>query len=86
MMLVDAGVQRVTPSIAQPAGIEGEVKLLPPLTVENIKAMAVKHEVATDEEIDAVVDELYAIARGATTFVATPRIVQVFGEKPQEPS
>ena len=80
-MLLEAGVQRVTASIAQPAGIEGEVKLLPPLTVENIKAMAVKHGVATEAEVDAVVDELYAIARDSTTFVATPRIVQAWGEK-----
>ena len=80
-MLLEAGVQRVTASIAQPAGIEGEVKLLPPLTVENIKAMAVKHGVATEAEVDTVVDELYAIARDATTFVATPRIVQAWGEK-----
>jgi hypothetical protein len=72
----------VTPSIVQPAGIEGEVKLLPPLTVENIKAMTVKHGLATDEEVDAVVDQLYAIARDSTTFVAIPRIVQVWGEKP----
>ena len=82
MMLVEAGVERVTASIAQPAGIEGEVKLLPPLTVENIKAMVVKHGVASDEEVDAVVDELYVIAGDSTTFVATPRIVQVWGEKP----
>ena len=47
LMLVEAGVERVTASIAQPVGLEGEVKLLPPLTVENIKAMAVKHGVAT---------------------------------------
>jgi SAM-dependent methyltransferase len=80
-MLVSAGLHRVTASIAQPAGIEGEVKLLPPLTVENIKAMAVRHGVATDEEVDTVVDELYAIARDTTTFVATPRIVQVWGER-----
>ena len=83
MMLVEAGVERVTASIAQPAGIEGEVKLLPPLTVENIKAMVVKHGVASDDEVDAVVDELYVIAGDSTTFVATPRIVQVWGEKPR---
>ena len=28
-----------------------------------------------------MVDELYVIARDSTTFVATPRIVQVWGEK-----
>jgi SAM-dependent methyltransferase len=80
MMLVEAGVERVAVSIAQPAGIEGEVKLLPALTIENIKAMAVKHGLATGEEVDRVVDELYAIARDSSTFVAIPRIVQTWGE------
>ncbi len=81
LIAVEAGLHRVTPTIAQPAGLEGEVKLLPPLTVENIKAMAVRHGVATGEEVDRVVDELYAIARDPLTFVSTPRIVQVWGEK-----
>ena len=40
-LLLDAGFERVQPSIAHPVGLEGEVKLLPPLTIENIKAMAV---------------------------------------------
>ena len=57
-LLLDAGFERVQPSIAHPVGLEGDVKLLPPLTIENIKAMAVKHDVATAEEVDTVVDGL----------------------------
>ena len=79
--MLDAGFERVQPSIAHPVGLEGDVKLLPPLTIENIKAMAVKHGVATAEEVDAVVDELYAIARDPSVLVAIPHIVQVWGEK-----
>ena len=60
------------PSIAHPAGLEGDVKLLPPLTIENIKAMAVKHAVATAEEVDTVVDGLYALARDPSVLVADP--------------
>jgi hypothetical protein len=81
-MLVAAGFDRVRPTIVQPAGLEGEVKLLPALTLENVKAMAVRHEVATGEEVDRLVDELYAVARDPGTFVANPGIVQVIGEKP----
>ncbi len=78
-LLLDAGFERVQPSIAHPVGLEGEVKLLPPLTIENIKAMAVAHGVATAEEIDAVVDELYAIARDPTIMVSNPYIFQAWG-------
>jgi SAM-dependent methyltransferase len=80
-LLLDAGFDRVQPSIAHPVGLEGEVKLLPPLTIENIKAMAVAHGVATAEEIDAVVDELYAIARDPTVMVSNPYIFQAWGTR-----
>jgi SAM-dependent methyltransferase len=81
-LLLDAGFEQVQPSIAHPVGLEGDVKLLSPLTVENIKAMAVRHDVATADEVDAVVDELYAIARDPSILVSIPHIVQAFGEKP----
>ena len=81
-MLVAAGFDRVQPTIVQPAGLEGEVKLLPALTLENIKAMAVRHGSRPSEEVDRLVDELYAVARDPGTFVGNPRIVQVIGEKP----
>ena len=80
-LLLDAGFERVQPSIAHPAALEGDAKLLPPLTIENIKAMAVKHAVATAEEVDAVVDGLYALARDPSVLVAIPHIVQAWGEK-----
>ena len=71
---------RVEPTITQPAGLEGDVKLLPALTLENIKATAQRHGVAEADEVDRVVGTLYEIARDATTYVASPRIVQVWGE------
>jgi hypothetical protein len=44
--------------------------------------MAVRHRVATEEEVDRLVDELYQLTRDPHTLMATPRIVQVWGEKP----
>ena len=81
-LMLDAGFERVHPSIAHPVGLEGDVKLLAPLTIENIKAMAVKLGVATADEVDAVVDELYALARDPRVLVSIPHIVQAWGEKP----
>jgi SAM-dependent methyltransferase len=81
-MLVAAGFERVRPHVVQPAALDGEVKVLPALTLENIRATAVRHDVATDDEIDRLVDRLYAIARDPATFVGNPRMVQVIGERP----
>jgi len=81
-LLVGAGFAHVQPNVVQPAGLEGEVKLLPALTLENIRVTALRHEVSTDEEIDRLVDDLYAIARDPGTYVGNPRMVQVVGEKP----
>jgi SAM-dependent methyltransferase len=80
-MLVDAGFEHVRPQVVQPAGLQGESKLLPALTLQNIKAMAVRHEVATEEEVDHLVGVLYDVARDPTTYVGNPRIVQVWGDR-----
>jgi SAM-dependent methyltransferase len=82
MMLTDAGLAGVGATIVQPAGLEGEVKLLPSLTLQNIKAVAVRHGVASAEEVDRLVAALHALAADPRVFVANPRIVQVLGEKP----
>jgi len=54
---------------------------MPALTLENMQAIAVRHGVAAETEIDRLVDELYALARDPRTYVANPRIVQVIGER-----
>jgi len=73
-------------------GLEGRQRLrvlgrvmrpttLPALTLENIKATAIRHGVATEEEFDGLVDHLYTLAADPLTYVANPRMVQVFGER-----
>ncbi|HEX3932135.1 MAG TPA: methyltransferase domain-containing protein [Nocardioides sp.] len=81
-MLVAAGFADVQPTVVQPAGLTGEVKLLPALTLENIRATALRHGVSTGEEVDRLVDDLYAVARDPATFVGNPRMVQVIAERP----
>jgi hypothetical protein len=54
----------------------------PALALENIRGTALSHGVATAEEIDWLVDELYALARDERIFVANPCMVQVIGVKP----
>ena len=80
-MLATAGFERVQPNVVQAADLEGESKLMPALTLENMKAIAIRHGVSTEDEIDALVDQLYALARDPFAYVANPRVVQVIGEK-----
>jgi ubiquinone/menaquinone biosynthesis C-methylase UbiE len=80
-MVVASGFEHVQANVVQAAGLEGESKLLHALTLENIKAVAIRHGVATAEEIDPMVDRLYALAADPMTFMANPRVVQVIGEK-----
>jgi hypothetical protein len=81
-MLVTAGFEPVQPRVVQVADLEGESKVMPALTLEGIRATAVRHGVATDDELDRLVDDLYALARDPTTYVANPRMVQVVATKP----
>jgi hypothetical protein len=82
-LLASAGCPRVRVQVVQPAGLrpeghEGDVKLVSPLTLENIADAALAENLASREEIDATVDELYRLADDATTLMAIPRIVQTW--------
>jgi hypothetical protein len=83
-LLVAAGCKGVRVNVVQPAGMtpeghEGDVKLVSPLTLENIADSAVAEGLVTRDEIDAVLDELYRLASDTTTVLAIPRIVQAWG-------
>jgi SAM-dependent methyltransferase len=83
-LLVAAGCKPVRVNVVQPAGMtpeghEGDVKLVSPLTLENIADSAIAEGLTTREEIDAVVDELYRLASDTTTVLALPRVVQAWG-------
>jgi hypothetical protein len=72
-------VNVVQPTGMTPEGHEGDVKLVSPLTLENIADSAIAEGLATRDEIEAVLDELYRLASDATTVLAIPRIVQAWG-------
>ena len=80
-LLRDAGFADVAMHVVQPAGREGDVKLMSPITVEAIADSVLGAELATHDELDQVVDELYAVARDATTVMSIPRVVQAWGRR-----
>jgi 2-polyprenyl-3-methyl-5-hydroxy-6-metoxy-1,4-benzoquinol methylase len=87
-LLAGAGCRPVHMTVVQPAGMapdghEGDVKLVTPLTLENIADAAIAEGLTTRDEIDSLLDELYRLAADTTTVLALPRIVQTWGYRPE---
>jgi SAM-dependent methyltransferase len=78
-LLAAAGLDRIGMNVVQPAGMEGEVKFISAITLENIADAVLAEGLATREEIDRIVAALYDFARDSRTVVALPRIVQAWG-------
>jgi SAM-dependent methyltransferase len=79
VLLLEAGFERVGLNVVQPAGLEGEAKLIFPLTLANIADAVLADGSATPEEIGRVVEQLYEFARDPRTVAGTPRVVQAWG-------
>ncbi len=80
-MLLDAGFADVAMSVSQPMGLRGDVKLINPLTMENIADAVVADGHATREETDRVVRELHDYAEDPTTLAGVVRVIQTWGRK-----
>jgi len=81
-LLTAAGFAGIQMSVVQPAGLEGEVKLISPLTMENIADAVMAEGLASRSEIEQIVDELYAYARTPQTVGCMPRVVEAWGHRP----
>jgi ubiquinone/menaquinone biosynthesis C-methylase UbiE len=78
-LLAGSGLESVQMHVAQPAGMDGEVKLVSPITMENIAGAVLSAGLASQVEVDQIVAELYAIARDSRTGMSLPRVVQSWG-------
>ena len=50
-------------NVVQPAGLEGEVKLLYPLTMEDVVESILAEKLASKTELEKIIAELYQFAR-----------------------
>jgi SAM-dependent methyltransferase len=78
-MLIDAGFASVEMNVVQPAGIEGEVKIVNPLTMENIADAALTAGLVLREEADRIIAELYEAARDSRVVMSMARVIQAWG-------
>jgi SAM-dependent methyltransferase len=86
-LVLAAGCEDVDVSVVHPVGRrtdgwERDVKLLVPLTLENIADAAVAEGIATRVEIDAAAQELDALVDDPGALLSVPRIVQTVGRVP----
>ena len=81
-LLFEAGFENVRMNVVQPAGSDGEVKLLNPLTMENIADAVLGEGLASADEVDRLVAELYEFARTPGTVASMPRVVEAWGCRP----
>lgn len=82
-LLAENGFENLHMSVSQPAGIEGEVKLITPLTMENIADAVVAEGLASRAEVDRIIDELYEYARTPGTVGCVVRVIEAWGPRPQ---
>jgi SAM-dependent methyltransferase len=82
-MLIDAGLSIGGVAIAHPADIDGDVKLLNALTMENIADAAVSESLATYDEVEQLIRALYECASDERTFASVTRRIQVWGRRTQ---
>jgi SAM-dependent methyltransferase len=82
VLLADAGCEQVGLQIVQPAGQKGDVKLINPLTLEQIADSVLHDGLASREELDTLVEELYRFAADPRTVTGLARVFQVWGRRP----
>jgi SAM-dependent methyltransferase len=82
LLLMQSGFEQVGVSVVQPVGLQGDVKLIHPITLENITGPILEDGLATQDEIDGIVRELYTFAADPGTVAGTPRVVQAWGRRP----
>ena len=81
-LLSENGFEGVQINVVQAAGLDGDVKLLTPLTMENIAGAVLAEGLASRAEIEQIVAELYDFARTPGAVGSTPRVVETWGFRP----
>jgi SAM-dependent methyltransferase len=80
-MLSEAGLKVGGVSVAHPSDVDGDVKLLNALTMENIAEAVVIDGLASRGEVDQLVTALTDCARDTKTFASMTRTIQVWGRR-----
>ena len=82
-LLTKSGFENVQTSVVQMAAMRGEVKLMTPITMENIAEAVIAEGLASQADVDRIVAELYEFARDPNTLLSGPRIIEAWAYRPE---
>src|SRR5262249_42591040 len=77
-LLRESGFTRIQAGVSQPAGVDGDAKLMAALTLENIAESVVAEGLASRAEMDGLIAELHALARDGRTLASAARVVEAW--------
>jgi SAM-dependent methyltransferase len=80
-LLRRAGIERVELNVVQPAHMNGEGKLMAPVTMSRISPALIAEGLATEGEVHHIVTGLNRAAADSQTVISLPRIFQVWGRR-----
>ena len=83
ILLADGGFAQLGMHVVQPVATEGDPKLINPITLENIADVIVQDGLATRQEVDTLIHDLYAFAADPRTVASIARVIQAWGRKPE---
>jgi ubiquinone/menaquinone biosynthesis C-methylase UbiE len=78
-MLREAGFNGVEMRLHHPTALQGGIKLLTCVTLENIAEAVLKDGLTSENEFRETLEELYAFARDPHTVMGGPRVFQAWG-------
>ncbi|RDH77766.1 methyltransferase domain-containing protein [Mycolicibacterium moriokaense] len=76
------GLTDIQMNVVQPAGFDGEVKMMAPITLEAIADAVIAEGLDTADQLAHMVDELYSFAADDESVMSMPRVMQVWARKP----
>ena len=80
-MMTDAGLILGGVTVSHPSDVDGDVKLLNALTMENIAEAVLNDGLATPEEVRELLSVLNASTQDKGTFASITRTIQVWARK-----
>jgi SAM-dependent methyltransferase len=82
ILLSEGGFEQIGMHVVQPMALQGEAKLINPITLENITDAILQDDLARPQEIDQLTQELYAFAADPHTVSGLARVIQAWGRSP----
>jgi predicted O-methyltransferase YrrM len=80
-MFSDVGLSIGGVTVAHPSDVDGDVKLLNALTMENIGEAVLNDGLATVDEVNRLVAALNAVTQDRGTFASVTRTIQIWGRR-----